>query len=181
MQWRNNCVRHFSRNQLLPSQRDQWTMMGGPLVDKGPARWGRSWPINPGKASLGNNSLPKRLENAHPTWIYSIKGGHLGFRFFTPSQVVSSNTGITFTKWQLNLAQSNDVAIFWEEFQISRIIFQTPLMISLSNFLANVIVSSQASKFVQFWQKVELKSGAFQFWSTITVEWGEVVHSPCAW
>ena len=29
-------------------------------------------------------TLPSRLENARPTWIYSIKGGHLGFRFFTP-------------------------------------------------------------------------------------------------
>ena len=149
-----------------PVDHDGWTI-GGPGTRTRRTQLG---PINPGKASLGNNSLPKRLENAHPTWIYSIKGGHLGFRFFTPSQVVSSNTGITFTKWQLNLAQSYDLAIFWEEFQISRIIFQTPLMISLSNFLANVIVSSQASKFVQFWQKVELKSGAFQFWSTITVE-----------
>ena len=89
--------------------------------------------------------------------------------------MVSSNTGITFTKWQLNLAQSNDVAIFWEEFQISRIIFQTPLMISLSNFLANVIVSIQASKFVQFRQKAELKSAEIQFWSAIRVELREVV------
>ena len=67
------------------------------------------------------------------------------------------------------------MAIFWVEFQTLRIIIQTPLMISLSNFPANVIVSSQASKFVQFRQKVELKSAEFQFWSVITVELLEVV------
>ena len=51
-------------------------------------------------------------------------------------------------------------------------------MISLSNFLANVIVTSQASEFVQFRQKVEEKSEEFQFWSAlavIRVEWRELV------
>ena len=42
-------------------------------------------------------------------------------------------------------------------------------MISLSNFLANVIVTSQASEFVQFRQKVEEKSEEFQFWSALAV------------
>ena len=51
-------------------------------------------------------------------------------------------------------------------------------MISLSNFLANVIVTSQASEFVQFRQKVEEKRREFQFWSAlavIRVEWRELV------
>ena len=64
-----------------PVDHDGWTI-GGQGTRTRRTQLG---PINPGKASLGNNSLPKRLENAHPTWIYSIKGGHLGFRFFTPS------------------------------------------------------------------------------------------------
>ena len=48
----------------------------------GKPSWDRLTLENPPQGPT--RTLPPRLENAHPTWIYSIKGGHLGFRFFTP-------------------------------------------------------------------------------------------------